>query len=291
MEKIYNAIMGLVVGDALGVPYEFRKRDTFNAVDMAGGGTYGLPKGTWSDDSSMTLATMESIYQMGGRIDREDIMHNFVRWLCHGHFTPYGRVFDVGNTTRQAIARYLDHRPLDSCGGREITDNGNGSLMRILPLAFMHLPSADIFAVSALTHAHSISQVACDIYVRVAESLIAGYPKEVALSNAGYSELEHIADMERDEIKSTGYVIDTLYAALWCFLTADSYREAVLKAVNLGEDTDTVAAVCGGLAGIYYGVGGDKGIPNEWIDKIARRDWIAGLCDRFAKSLKMREED
>lgn len=291
MEKIYNAIMGLVVGDALGVPYEFRKRDTFNATDMVGGGTYGLPKGTWSDDSSMTLATMDSIYHKRGRIDHADMMLNFSRWLCDGTFTPYGRAFDVGNTTRKAIGKYLEKGSPYFCGGTDISDNGNGSLMRILPLAFMHLSSADIFAVSALTHAHSISQVACDIYVRVAESLIAGYPKEVALSNAGYGELGYIADLERDEVKSTGYVIDTLYAALWCFLTTDSYREAVLKAVNLGEDTDTVAAVCGGLAGIYYGVGGDKGIPDEWIDKIARRDWIAGLCDRFAKSLKMREED
>lgn len=288
MEKIYNAIMGLVVGDALGVPYEFKKRDTFRATDMVGGGTYGMPKGTWSDDSSMTLATMESIYQMGGRIDREDIMHNFVRWLCHGHFTPYERAFDVGNTTRTAIARYLDHRPLDSCGGREITDNGNGSLMRIIPLAFLDCTDDDVSGVSALTHGHDIAKAVCVNYVKYARLLLGGADKKEAAMDLNHG---YIAGYRKQDIRSGGYVVDTFQAALWCFLNTDSYREAVLKAVNLGEDTDTVAAVCGGLAGIYYGVGGDKGIPDEWIDKIARRDWIAGLCDRFAKSLKMREED
>ena len=288
MEKIYSAIMGLVVGDALGVPYEFRKRGTFRATDMVGGGTYGLPKGTWSDDSSMTLATMESIYQMGGRIDREDIMHNFVRWLCHGHFTPYERAFDVGNTTRTAIARYLDYRPLDSCGGREITDNGNGSLMRILPLAFLDCTDDDVCGVSALTHGHDIAKAVCVNYVKYARLLLAGEDKRMAAIDLNQ---DYIAGYRKQDIRSGGYVVDTFQAALWCFLTTDSYREAVLKAVNLGEDTDTVAAVCGGLAGIYYGVGGDKGIPTEWIDKIARRDWIAGLCDRFAKSINGRKED
>lgn len=287
MGKFYDGIMGLVVGDALGVPFEFKKRDTFTASDMVGYGTYYQPAGTWSDDSSMTLATVESLARLG-RIDLNDIMRNFYNWLRFGEFTPYGHAFDVGNTTKSAIYRYEFGEDPASCGGKTIMDNGNGSLMRILPLAFTTCNSKEIRNASALTHAHDISKQACDIYIYLARDLIVGLDKETAvkiLAAAGlpksFERIEYISKLSRDEIKSTGYVIDTLEAALWCFLNTDNYRDCVLTAVNLGEDTDTIAAVVGGLAGIYYGVGGEKGIPEEWIEMIARNDYIKGLCDAF----------
>jgi len=287
MGKFYDAIMGLVVGDAVGVPFEFRGRDSFKAEDMTGYGTYNQPAGTWSDDSSMTLATIESL-RNHGKLDFGDIMQNFYEWLFHGRFTPYGHTFDFGNTTKNAIKKYVfDNADPLNCGGSSVMDNGNGSLMRILPLAFVKHCTKDIHNLSSLTHAHEISKFACVYYVKVAENLIDGKSKFISITDFDYeipeefSRIRKLENLSRDEIKSTGYVVDTLEAALWCFIHTESFKECVLTAVNLGGDTDTIAAVAGGLAGIYYGVGGDKGIPEEWISKIAKKEWIKELCDDF----------
>lgn len=280
----------------MGVPVEFKQRDTYEVTDMIGYGTYNQPPGTWSDDSSMTLATLESIDRLG-KIDPADIMENFYRWLEHDDFTPWGNVFDVGVGTQRAIYRYAKGIPISECGGDSFRDNGNGSLMRILPLAFVPHTVQDIIKVSRLTHAHHVSVNACKFYVSIAKHLIAGENKEQAVENGmnsitvgeitytmkrteEYERLPTIHQCKRKEIKSTGYVVDTLEAVLWCFLNTDNYRDCVLTAVNLGDDTDTVAAIAGGLAGILYGVGGDKGIPEEWISQIARKDWIGELCKK-----------
>ena len=276
MNRVYDGIMGLVVGDTLGVPVEFCERDTFCVTDMIGGGTYGLPPGTWSDDSSLALATLESLGRRR-RIDLRDIMENFVKWYAHNEFTPYGSVFDIGNTTRKAIGLYMQGADMGRCGGRSVADNGNGSLMRILPLAFVPHTDEDVAAVSALTHAHPVSTGACEEYVRIAELLLAGGGPEDAARL--YDDEYDIRKKPRAEVRSGGYVLDTLDAAVWCFATTSSYRECVLKAVNLGEDTDTTAAVAGGLAGIYYGSEGGRGIPQEWQAQIARGEWIAELCE------------
>lgn len=295
MSKFYDGIMGLVVGDALGVPFEFKQRDTFKATDMIGYGTYYQPVGTWSDDSSMTLATVESLARLG-MVDLNDIMRNFYNWLQFGEFTPYGQTFDVGNTTKAAIYRYEYCGDPANCGGKTMMDNGNGSLMRILPLAFTTYNSKVIESISALTHAHSISKQACDLYIYFARDLISGLDKETAAKILGasglpdgFERIRYISELNRNEIKSTGYVVDSLEAALWCFLTTDNYRDCVLKAVNLGADTDTIAAIAGGLAGIYYGVGGEKGIPKEWINQIARNKYIKQLCTSFEKKFSLTE--
>lgn len=285
MNKIYDGIMGLVVADALGVPYEFKKRGTFNADDMVGFGTYNQPPGTWSDDSSMTLATLESIGRLG-KIDPADIMENFSQWLNSGSFTPYGEVFDVGGGTRRAIYRFnRGFEPL-KCGGRTRMDNGNGSLMRILPLAFIPCSVNDINNVSSLTHAHEISLRACRLYIGIAEQLLKGVPLYLALSESGifvkeFSRIPTLCKLSRDEINSSGYVVDTLEAALWCALHGHDYKSTVLMAVNLGEDTDTVAAVAGGLAGIIYGMGD---IPTKWLAQIPRWEWIDDLCGKVESS-------
>ena len=288
MNKLYNAIMGLVVADAVGVPYEFRKRDSFHATDMIGHGTYNQPIGTWSDDSSLTLATLESIRFLG-EIDLDDIMWNFVEWLYNHRFTPYNETFDVGHSTREAIAKYKNNRHIDptECGGKNFEDNGNGSLMRILPLAFCEYSTEDVYNLSSLTHAHPLSKAACEFYLIVACRLLRGHDKFKAVDAAcdkamikEFRRIRHIAEVDRTEIKSTGFVVDTLEAAMWCLLTTDSYRECVLRAVNLGGDTDTIAAVAGGLAGIYYGLDEEKGIPAEWIAKIPRKEYITMLCKR-----------
>ena len=290
-EKICSGIFGLVVGDALGVPFEFCQRDTFKAEGMTGYGTHSQPPGTWSDDSSLTLATLDSIASCG-RINANDIMRRFAEWLQCGHYTARGEVFDVGVTTQSAIWRYLMGTPAKNCGGSTESSNGNGALMRILPLAFVPHSINDIHAVAGLTHAHEISRYACEIYLDVAAGLLAGIRKTYAVYGAlggfwpkQFERLEQLDNLSRDEIRSTGYVVDTLEAALWCLLKTDSYRDCVLTAVNLGEDTDTVAAVAGGLAGILYGVGGEKGIPEEWIAQITKREDIELLCAKFASRM------
>lgn len=302
MNKIYNAIMGLVVGDALGVPVEFKKRDTYEITDMIGYGTYNQPPGTWSDDSSMTLATLESIARIGC-VNAMDIMKNFENWLYNGEFTPYGVTFDVGGTTQAAISRFNRGCPLKDCGGKSINDNGNGALMRILPISlipYSDIKRYNISSVTRLTHAHDISITASFIYTAVVEAILNGQPKEKAVEInvedfrsqityltvlRDYKPLFDIKTLSRDDIKSSGYVVDTLEAALWCLYHTDNYRDCVLTAVNLGEDTDTVAAVTGGLAGLYYGCGSEKGIPLEWIEKIPRKEWITQLCNDFNKNI------
>ena len=289
MSKIYSGIMGLVVGDALGVPVEFNRRDSFHVTDMIGYGTYDLPPGTWSDDSSMTLATVESIARLG-RISTDDIMQNFYRWTDENAFTPYGKLFDIGYATQEAIHRYACGTPARKCGGKGERDNGNGALMRILPLAYTDCRYQMVNAVSGLTHAHEISLEACRIYISVARKLLRGKPlanivQTIKPELPVYARLLKLDTLQRDEIQSSGYVVDTLEAALWCNLKSNSYRECVLLAVNLGRDTDTVAAIAGGLAGIRYGIGGEKGIPEEWINQIVRKEWIAELCEKFEQSI------
>ena len=288
--KVYDGIIGLVVGDALGVPFEFKKRDTFKAEKMTGYGTYNQPPGTWSDDSSLTLATVASIGGTG-KIDLADIMDNFIMWLNDGAYTPYGSVFDVGRSTRKAIFRYASGVEPLKCGGQTYMDNGNGALMRILPLAFIPHTTQDILNVSKLTHAHEISQTACSLYIYIAGKLIEGTSIKEAICSLAYLQpvmqmeefkrIAYIGELNRDEIRSSGYVVDTLEAALWCLWVTNTYKDCVLTAVNLGVDTDTVAAVAGGLAGIVYGCGGKSGIPTCWINQIARKEWIQSLCDNF----------
>lgn len=300
--KYYSGIMGLVVGDALGVPVEFKKRDTYKITDMIGYGTHNQPAGTWSDDSSMTLATVESIVKLG-KVNPYDIMKNFYLWLFKGIFTPYGEMFDVGGATKRAIIQYANGNDAIECGGKDVTDNGNGALMRILPVAM--LPSSnhkqdDILKVAHLTHAHLISDFACMIYTAIVENLMNGIRKEDAVfagiqrfqsdikTNSMLSEFERlkrIQSLERNSIKSSGYVIDTLEAAIWCFLKTNNYKDCVLTAVNLGDDTDTVAAVAGGLAGLFYGCNNENGVPDEWISQIAQKGWIKKLCRKFSKKI------
>ena len=252
MSKLRSAIYGFAIGDALGVPYEFKERNTFICTDMIGHGTWNQEDGTWSDDTSLTLATAKSIKDKGC-IDLKDIRKNFEAWLYNDEFTANGTVFDVGGTTREAIE--LEH------GMDGFHDNGNGSLMRILPLAFTTASDEDIANVSAITHAHEISKKACIEYIHIARKLIKG--------EKYHDEL--IKNIDESEIKSGGFVLDTLVASLWCILNTCNYKDAVLKAVNLGSDTDTTAAVTGGLAGIIYGF---DAIPKEWIDKLKNKELI-----------------
>lgn len=286
MKELKNAMIGLLVGDALGVPYEFSERDRFRCCEMTGYGTYDMPPGTFSDDGSMALATLDSINRKG-KIDVKDIADSFIRWYKEGKYTQYDEVFDVGNTTSYALDNYLLSENPYECGLGDYFSNGNGSLMRILPVAFIEHTDEDVDEVSGITHANVISRDVCKIYVRIVENLIKGMNKTEAVKSATrqyldyiyFSNLHGIEERKRHEIKSTGFVEDSLEAALWCFLNTISYRDCVLLAVNLGGDTDTIAAIAGGLAGLYYGIGGKHGIPNEWVRKTVNRKWIKDILN------------
>lgn len=260
-EQLKAAIYGLAIADAVGVPFEFKKRGTFHAEDMIGYGTYNQPVGTWSDDTSLTLATCDSIKERGG-IDVKDLQVKFCDWMLDGEYAIDYEVFDIGLTTADALR---SGKGLDG-----FRSNGNGSLMRILPLAFTEHTKELIAEGSAITHAHSISQDSCYEYITVALKLLEGKGIKEAIANCS-GRIPTIFELEEAEIKSTGFVIDTFEAAIWAISTTDNFKDAILKVVNLGDDTDTVAAVAGGLAGIIYGL---EGIPTEWIDKLRGKDLI-----------------
>ena len=307
-----NGIMGVVVGDALGCPVQFESRKevaTHPVTGMRGYGTFNLPEGSWTDDSSLTLALLESIRRLG-QLDLDDVMENFMKWLYDGEFTPYGYSYDVGRGTMLAIGRYKKNRKAKKCGGDEEWNNGNGSLMRILPACIYcseKLRNGDlaerdavrtVHSVGGLTHAHIRSNIACGLYFFMVDEVLnaegslherlqAGLTRGFAFYEAFLADkdnlryydrlqdLDAFAALPADRIRSTGYVVDALEAAVWSLVSTGSFEEALLKAVNLGDDTDTVGAIAGGLAGLYYGY--DR-IPADWLAAIKRREWIEELC-------------
>lgn len=300
-----DILFGVSIGDALGVPVEFKDRETIALspiTDMIGYGTYYLPPGTFSDDSSLTFCLAEALTE---EFSYQNLGEKFVAWLTVGYWTADGTVFDVGISTRQAIRRLESGIRPDLAGGFEEENNGNGSLMRILPLLTyiidkpIHERYSIVKDISSITHGHIRSVVACFYYLEFSRHIVKGTEKKRAYSilkhkvsdfliaqSINPSEIRlfdrllkgNIYELSEDLIYSSGYVLDTLEASIWCVLTTTSYADAVLKAVNLGRDTDTTAAVTGGLAGLLYGW---ESIPNEWMDKLARKDDIHNLSNRM----------
>ncbi|MDP5198159.1 ADP-ribosylglycohydrolase family protein [Flavobacterium sp. DG2-3] len=308
--KIQSGLLGVAIGDALGVPVEFKSRAYLKenpVTEMFGFGTHHQPLGTWSDDSSLAFCLAESLSK---GFDLNDIAKNFVRWYNADLWTPHGKVFDIGIATTHAILNISKGHQPDLCGGFSEQDNGNGSLMRILPLVFYLQNEKDVEviyqkvkAVSSITHAHFRSVFACFIYVIYCLEILKEKDKFDAykgmqnvlsnfLENKSFNPQEiqlfdkvlktDISKYDESEIQSSGYVLHSLEASIWCFLNSDSYEETVLKAVNLGEDTDTTGAIAGGLAGVYYGI---DGIPKKWIENLVRVDDIKDLAERLAKKL------
>ena len=300
-KKSIGGIVGVAVGDALGVPVEFMSRSVLKAdqvTDMLGHGTHNQPKGTWSDDSSLTFCLVESLCS---GFDLQDIGRHFVRWVDEGYWTPYGNVFDIGNVTSQAISKLRTGITPTQAGGAHERSNGNGSLMRILPVAlyFANSEAEELLTatheVSCLTHAHPRSQMACGFYNMMIVELLKGKSQQGAYFCAvesfvdAYntpsfsSELSHfhrllqmqIHEEPEDTVNSSGYVVHTLESSMWAFLRSSSFDEAVLSAINLGEDTDTTGAVAGGLAGVYYGL---DAIPGKWVEALARSSDVLELC-------------
>lgn len=306
-----DGMMGVIVGDALGCPVQFMAREEIAeraegpVTGMESGGVYRMPEGTWTDDSSMALAALDSIVELG-EVDLEDIMDCFVDWYEEGAYTPFGEAFDMGNTCSIAIEEYeRDHDPM-ACGGVSERSNGNGSLMRIMPACLYGyakgLPAKDaikvVHEVGGLTHNHLRAKIACGLYYfcvkaildkegtlteRLQKGLDEGffyYEKDITnrVELAYYGRLQNLqefAEVPESKIKSTGYVVDSMEAAAWSLIRTENFKDALLTAVNLGDDADTVGAIAGGMAALYYGY---AGIPEEWLAVIKRRDWIEDLC-------------
>ena len=245
---VSDCVLGMAVGDALGVPFESRQRGTFRCEGMTGFGSHRQPAGTWSDDTSMVLALCDS-YRELGRVDADDIRERFRAWLREGAYTADGTVFDCGVTTGRALR--------SGTGQGGAGDLGNGSLMRCLPMAFMDCTEADVRRVSAITHASRDCSDACVRMVRYARKVL---------------RTGHAGSESGDEPgRSGGFVWDTYQAAIWCLEHTEGYRECALTAVNLGGDTDTTACVAGGLAGILYG---SDEIPAAWLGALRGREVI-----------------
>lgn len=316
---IHSALFGLAVGDALGVPVEFRNREYLKentVTDMLVYGTHNQPAGTWSDDSSLTFCLAETIAE---DYNLKELATKFISWYEYGYWTPHGEVFDVGVATSKAIYRLEQGINPFMAGGTDESDNGNGSLMRILPLLLyikdMKIENRFRYVsdVSSLTHRHIRSVLGCFIYIEFALQLLKGLDKfeaflqtkdtindflnnnaicsdneinkyhRILMNPIGDYEIKPIYEYTEDEIASSGYVVHSLEAALWCLFKENNFEKTVLRAVNLGSDTDTTAAIAGGLAGLLYGF---DAIPQKWIDQLARKDDIFDLCDRLEKKLQ-----
>lgn len=254
MSAIRDCIYGQAVGDALGVPYEFKARGSFNCKGMTGFGTHNQPAGTWSDDTSMALAICDS-YKQCNSVDIPNIRSKFLAWYKYNAYSC-DEVYDIGNTTAISLETGV--------GAKDEFSNGNGSLMRTVPLAFTNATEQEVKQVSAITHANPVSMQACVKLVEAAKLLIAGKSPKTVAGLVGVD-----CAKPKSEIHSSGYVLHTFEAALWCLANTKSYKECVLTAVNLGDDTDTTAAVAGALAGIVYGL---AGIPKEWLKQLRGKE-------------------
>ena len=291
-DRALGALLGLAVGDAVGTTLEFTGRDQQpRLTDMVGGGPFGQPVGHWTDDTSMALALAESLADRR-ELDPRDLMDRFVAWWRDGDYTPAGHCFDIGNTIRAALARYL--RTGDPLAGSTAPDTaGNGSLMRLAPVALFYLfdpVGLDRAAAeqSRTTHATAEAVDACRAFAALLAEAIAGDPAREVLRPRGFEGAPKVARIlggdwrgkPRARIESGGYVIHTLEAALWSVGRTSDYREAVLLAANLGHDADTTAAVAGQLAGALYGL---SGIPTEWLERLAWKDRLLTAGERLLR--------
>jgi len=328
--RLSGAVWGHLAGDAVGVPFEFRHPDQIGAIEFGGRGAHGQPPGTWSDDGALMLALLDSLLRdhapagdgageapalheppdPARQFDAEDQAARFLAWADLRNYTPDGDgLFDIGATTARALDRLRKGVPADQAGPTERDSNGNGSLMRVLPLALVgrDLEAAQLVdwahRASRITHGHAISQAACALYVLVARELMhsAAEPgagdRGAALTVASSTlreQYESAGGRERPDLLAAldliegwterhgrGYVVDSFWSAWDAFAGASSYRDAIERAVRYGHDTDTTACIAGGLAGIHWGL---EGIPREWLERMRGRAIAQPLVARLVES-------
>lgn len=293
--RFRGCLLGLAVGDAVGTTVEFKPRGSFRPVtDMVGGGPFGLKPGQWTDDTSMALCLAESLIEKEG-FDAGDQMERYVHWYRDGHLSSTDRCFDIGNATSSALHRYTQTGESYS-GSTDPYSAGNGSIMRLAPIPMFYYPDAERVAryasdSSRTTHGASECLDACRLYAYMQAKALDGKSKNAILFGTdniklmeGMSpKIQAIAageykDKTEAQIRGSGYVVESLEAALWCYCQTDTFRDAILKAVNLGDDADTTAAVCGQITGAFYGA---SGIPAEWMASLCLRGKITEFADQL----------
>ena len=291
-DRLIGSLVGLAVGDAVGTTVEFKPRGTFpRHTDMTGGGPFRLPVGYWTDDTSMALCLAESLL-FEPSLDPDDVLTRFCNWYNYGYNSPTGKCFDSGSTTVTALEKYLNTGSVKN--NSAVYHAGNGSIMRLAPVSIMHhrdrIVSAKVAAAqSETTHATETTTTSSEL---LSDILINCYTAtdKMDVMNVEVQQhwpslvsnivTENVKDKTESQIRSTGYVIHTLEAAVWCFLNTDNFRDAIITAVNLGDDADTVGAVTGQIAGAYYG---ESGIPQEWKDKLYDYDRIRNIARQLSQ--------
>ncbi len=299
LSRYRGCLLGLAVGDAVGTTLEFRRPGTFEPInDMLGGGPFGLKPGEWTDDTSMALCLAESLLEKRG-FDPVDQLERYTRWYRQGYLSSTDSCFDIGNTVRQALHRF-EKTGEPYCGSTDPRSAGNGSIMRLAPVPLFYAGNPKLALEksgesSRTTHGAVTCIDACRYMGGLIVGALTGASKDELLSERycpveGYwsehplvKEIDEIAagsfkSLEPPLIKGTGYVVKSLEAALWAFYKTESFRDGCLLAVNLGDDADTTGAVYGQIAGAYYG---EKGIPQDWREKLARRSLIDSFAERL----------
>ncbi|MDZ7374305.1 MAG: ADP-ribosylglycohydrolase family protein [candidate division KSB1 bacterium] len=291
-DRFRGCLLGLAVGDALGTTVEFQPRGTFEPItDIVGGGPFGLAPGQWTDDTSMALCLATSLIECRG-FDARDQMERYCRWWREGYLSSTGTCFDIGNTVAAALQRYLlTGDPY--AGPTHPMSAGSGCIMRLAPVALFSYPDlerAERYAAESSRTTHGATECldAARLLARILVRALLGRPKEDVLlgdrdSFCGSEKLVALAKgsylrKSGEEIRGTGYVVDCLEAALWCFAKASDFREAVLMAVNLGDDADTTGAVCGQVAGAFWG---ESSIPKDWLARLHMADEIRRIADEL----------
>jgi len=293
LNRFRGCLLGLAVGDAVGTTVEFKSRGSFPPVtDMVGGGVFGLKAGQWTDDTSMALCLGTSLVSKNG-FDPADQMDRYRDWYQNGYLSSTGNCFDIGNTVRNALERYKQTGDPFS-GATDPYSAGNGSLMRLAPIPLFYFPDLEKsikFAgeSSRTTHGALECLEACQLFAEMLFRALSGLSKEEILLNPtvkisapklGEIARGNYSQKTIQQIRGTGYVVNSLEAALWCFYQTSTFEAAILQAANLGEDADTTAAICGQIAGAYYG---ESGIPAKWLENLFMRTEIVDLTDKLSR--------
>lgn len=290
-DRFAGALLGLACGDAVGTTLEFAPRGSFRPItDMVGGGPFRLKPGQWTDDTSMALCLAESLVEKG-TFDPADQMTRYLNWWHWGYFSATGTCFDIGNTVRAALTRFRETGDPYS-GSRDPRTAGNGSLMRLAPVVlFAHTSPGELQTLAAdssrTTHGAGEAIESCQLFAQLIHRALSGHRKAALLSGISgewrHDSIRQLAaggftEKPSSDLRGSGYCVESLEAALWCFFNTGSYPEAVLAAANLGDDADTTAAICGQLAGAFYGA---AAIPARWLEKLAMREDIETLASRL----------
>ncbi len=291
-DKFEGALVGLAVGDAVGTTLEFKPRGTFNPIsDMEGGGPFRLRKGEWTDDTSMALCLANSLLTKKG-FDPEDQMNRYCNWWRVGYMSSTGDCFDIGGTVMNALDKYIEHSDPFS-GSTDEDSAGNGSLMRLAPIPIFYASNLDLAVKyagesSRTTHGTAECIDSCRLFASLIIEAYTARSKEDIFKQCDYEAYApKVIDIANrtflskryEELTGSGYVIESLESALWCFVNSESFEEAILLSANIGNDADTTAAICGQIAGAYYGF---SGIPEKWSSAIVMANEIKQWANDLA---------